>query len=81
VNAFFGLTDDDQTQNTTGSAKYPGMSSAPVKAPVNASEAQLRAQQMADAMNWLHNKEATGETTATTGNVDDDELGWWSDDR
>ena len=87
VNTFLGMDDDDQTKNTTGSAKYPGKSAAPVKAAVNASEAQRRANEMASAMAWLNSQDdpdadpeapSPGEGGGVGGGTGGDN--WWEQD-
>ena len=75
VNQYLGADNDDNTtKNTTGSAKY---TNAPVKARQNANDAQLRANEMADAMAWLSSPAAAAAAAAkeTTSTATSDN--WW----
>ena len=76
VNQYIGTDNDDNTtKNTTGSAKYTG---APVRARKNATDAELRANEMADAMAWLNSPEAAAVASAdTTAGASDN---WWEKD-
>jgi hypothetical protein len=60
--------DDDQTQNTTGSAKY-GKSGLPLKASANAAKAQLNAQEMENELKWMN--DPTKEVDIAAGPGDD----------
>jgi hypothetical protein len=75
VNQYIGTDNDDNTtKNTTGSAKYTG---APVKARKNATDAERRANEMADAMAWLNSPEAAAVVAADTTGASDN---WWEKD-
>ncbi|KAL3919509.1 MAG: hypothetical protein SGILL_003721, partial [Bacillariaceae sp.] len=73
---FTGLATDDQTVNTTGSVKYPGASTLPVKAKANAAKAQDTANEMAEELNKLMNPDAA-DISAPSGK---DDFDWRADD-
>lgn len=77
VNQYLGVDNDDNTtKNTTGSAKY---TNAPVRASRNASEAERRANEMADAMAWLNSPEAAAKAAADAeANSGSDN--WWENE-
>jgi len=62
--------------STLGTAKYPGQNGIPVEASNNATEAQRRANEMANAMAWLTNPSTT-ESSPTDVDLFKDSENWW----